>query len=179
MWIAWLRRRLPQRQPVDLSVAGGHLDRGGAVVGGEMAAAGEPGHAGDVADDGAGDHRADTENLGERGARCLTAAASFVAPLGIEAAQVGHELRRPWRSTAGASACWPSTRPPLIRQPKTSQPEAVLHDRRRPLTLMIVRGLSAGCGGDLGVTPGPAGVTWRADRSGRQDPWAYQVSPQQ
>ena len=41
-----------QRQPVGLAVPGGHLDRGGAVVGGEVVAAGEPGHGDDVADDG-------------------------------------------------------------------------------------------------------------------------------
>jgi hypothetical protein len=34
-----------------------------------MIPAGEPGHVGDVADHGAGDDRADAENLGDRGAR--------------------------------------------------------------------------------------------------------------
>jgi Cu/Zn superoxide dismutase len=50
-----------QRQPVDLPAAGGHLDRRGAVVGGEVAAAGEPGDMGNVADDQPGDDRADAE----------------------------------------------------------------------------------------------------------------------
>ena len=52
-----------QRQPVDLAVPGGHLDRGGAVIGGEVIAAGEPGHVADVADDGGGDDGADAEDL--------------------------------------------------------------------------------------------------------------------
>src|SRR6516165_3376352 len=47
-----------QRQPVDLPAAGGHLDRGGAVVGGEVVAAGDPEHLPHVADDGAGNDRA-------------------------------------------------------------------------------------------------------------------------
>ena len=46
-------------QPVDLAAAGGHLDRRGAVVRGEVVPAGEPGHVLDVADDGRGDDRAD------------------------------------------------------------------------------------------------------------------------
>src|SRR5438128_1816700 len=54
-----------QRQPVDLAVPGGDFDRGGAVVGGEVVAAGEPGHLAGVGDHGGGDDRADTEDLGE------------------------------------------------------------------------------------------------------------------
>src|SRR6266516_583367 len=67
-----------QRQAVDLAIPGGHLDRGGAVIGGEVVAAGEAGHVGDVAGDGAGDDRAGAEHLGEGGAGSLTAAASFL-----------------------------------------------------------------------------------------------------
>ena len=48
-------------QPVNLTPAGGHLDRGRAVVRGEVVPAGEPGHVADVADDGCGDDRAHPE----------------------------------------------------------------------------------------------------------------------
>jgi hypothetical protein len=57
-----------QRQPVDLPVPGGHFDRRGAVIGGEVISPGEPGNVADVADDGPGDHRADAEDLREAGA---------------------------------------------------------------------------------------------------------------
>src|SRR6516165_7018125 len=57
-----------QRQPVDLPAAGGHLDRGGAVVGGEVIPASEPEYLAHVADDGAGDDRADAEQAGQAGA---------------------------------------------------------------------------------------------------------------
>ena len=84
-----------QREPVDLAVPGGHLDRGGAVIGGEVIAAGEAGHVGDVADDGAGDDRADAEHLGEGGARDLDRGSELLAgaaQLGIQAAHVLEEL---------------------------------------------------------------------------------------
>src|SRR6266436_9282214 len=58
-----------QGQPVDLPAAGGDLGRGGAVVCGEVIAGGEPVHIDDVADDGAGVDRADTEHLGDGGPR--------------------------------------------------------------------------------------------------------------
>jgi hypothetical protein len=59
-----------QRQPVDLlAIPGGHLDGGGAVPGGEVAPAREPEHLARVADHGAGDHRTDTEQAGQAGAR--------------------------------------------------------------------------------------------------------------
>jgi hypothetical protein len=54
---------LAQRQPVDLAVPGGDLDWRGAVVGGEMIPAGEPGHVSDVADHGGRNDRADAEDL--------------------------------------------------------------------------------------------------------------------
>src|SRR5690348_18388905 len=50
-----------QRQPVNLPLPRGHPGRGGAVAGGEMVPAGEPGHGDDVADDGGGDDRPDAE----------------------------------------------------------------------------------------------------------------------
>jgi len=67
-----------QREPVNLAVPGGHLDGGGAVTGGEVTAAGEAGHVGDVAGDGAGDDRADAEDLGEVVPETLTAQAGFL-----------------------------------------------------------------------------------------------------
>jgi hypothetical protein len=84
-----------QRQPVDFPVPGGHLDRGGAVIGGEVIAAGEAGHVGHVTDDGAGDHGADAEDLREGGAGGLDRGGQLlagVAQLGVEVAQVGQEL---------------------------------------------------------------------------------------
>jgi hypothetical protein len=68
MWIAWLSRRLPRRDSRQaLPAAGGHLDGGGAVVGGEPVPAGEAGHVADVADDRGGDDRADPEQRGQAG----------------------------------------------------------------------------------------------------------------
>jgi hypothetical protein len=58
-----------RRQPADLAVPGGDLDRRGAVAGGEMGSAGEPGHVSDVADHGGGDDRAGAEDLRRAGAR--------------------------------------------------------------------------------------------------------------
>ena len=70
MWMAWLSRRLPRRDsrqvlrgPEDTST------RGGAVVGGEVAPAGEAGHVADAGDEGGGDDRADPEDVGETGPR--------------------------------------------------------------------------------------------------------------
>ena len=60
-----------------------------------MAAAGEAGHVGDVADDGAGDDRADAEDLGEGGAGGPDRGGEFLAgaaQLGIQAAHVLEEL---------------------------------------------------------------------------------------
>jgi hypothetical protein len=121
MWIAWLAPVAAQRQPVDLPAAGGHPGRRGAVAGGEVAAAGEPGHIGNIADDQPGDDRADAEQAGQGGAagpdrsRQLLGA---LAALGVQAAQVGHELggqvvagggNRPGRGDlvqdAGGQAC--------------------------------------------------------------------------
>ena len=85
-----------QRQPVHLPVAGGHLDRRGAVVGGEPVPAGEPGHVADVADHGGGDDRADPEDLGEGRAAGPDRHRQLLpglAQLGVDAAQVGGELR--------------------------------------------------------------------------------------
>jgi hypothetical protein len=57
--------------------------------------AGEPGHVADVAYHGAGDDRADAEDLGDRGARCPDGDGQLllgVAQLGVEVAQVTQEL---------------------------------------------------------------------------------------
>jgi hypothetical protein len=48
-------------QPAGLAGAGGHLDRGGPVAGGEVVPAVEAGHIADVADDSGGDDRAHPE----------------------------------------------------------------------------------------------------------------------
>jgi hypothetical protein len=57
-----------QGQAVDLPVPRRHLDRGGAVAGGEVMGAGEPGRVPDVTDDGASDDGSDAEEVGEGGA---------------------------------------------------------------------------------------------------------------
>jgi hypothetical protein len=84
-----------QGEPVNDPVAGGHLDRGGAVVGGEPVPGGEPGGVVDVADDQGGDDRADAEDLGQTGATGLDRLSEpqpGLAELGVEVAQVGQEL---------------------------------------------------------------------------------------
>ena len=70
------------------------LDRRGAVVGGEVIPAGEPGHVGDVADHGGGDDRADAEQLGQAGARRADRGSELLlrlAHLVIQAAHVRQE----------------------------------------------------------------------------------------
>jgi hypothetical protein len=54
-------------QPVDLALAGGHLDRRGAVAGGEVVPAGKAGYVAGVADHDGGDDRADPEQPGQAG----------------------------------------------------------------------------------------------------------------
>jgi len=84
-----------QGEPVDLPAAGGDLDGGGAVVGGEAVPAGEPGHLTDGAEDGGGDDRAGAEDAGQGGARGGDRRGELgagVAPLGVQAAQIGEEF---------------------------------------------------------------------------------------
>ena len=60
-----------------------------------MAPGGEPGHGDDIADDRGGDHRADPEDLSDRGARRADRDGQFLlrfADLGIQAAHVLQEL---------------------------------------------------------------------------------------
>jgi hypothetical protein len=83
-------------QPVDFARAGGHLDRRGPVIGGEVVPAGKPGHVADVADDGGGDDRADPEQPGQAGPSCLHDGGELllgVALLSVDAAQVVQEGR--------------------------------------------------------------------------------------
>src|SRR5215475_9714539 len=78
------------RQPVDPPIPRRHLDGRCAVVGGEAAAAGEPGHLAGGADHGGGDDRAGTEDPRQAGARCLNRRGELVpgvAQLGIKPAQ--------------------------------------------------------------------------------------------
>jgi hypothetical protein len=82
-------------ESVDLAVAGGHLDRRGAVAGGEVVPAGEAGDVTGLADDGGGDHRADPEQAGQAGAGRPDGGVQLlpgITLLGIDAAQV---LERP------------------------------------------------------------------------------------
>ena len=68
-------------EPVDLAVAGGRLDRGGAVVGGEVVAGGESVDVADVAEHGRGDDGADAVDLGDRGRRAGDGAGSAPSDL--------------------------------------------------------------------------------------------------
>jgi hypothetical protein len=80
MWMAWLTRRLPRSDSRwTFPVPGGRLDRGGAVIGGEVIASGEAGHVGHVTDDGAGDHRANAEDPGEGSAGALDRGGQLLA----------------------------------------------------------------------------------------------------
>src|SRR6476619_508650 len=67
-----VERAVPaSRQPMHwtLGVAGGPLDRRGAVVGGEAIRGPEPADVTDLADDDRGDHVTDTEDLHQTGPR--------------------------------------------------------------------------------------------------------------
>src|SRR5262249_61659407 len=95
------------RQPVGLPLAGGPLEGGGAVAGGEVVPGGEPGHDDNVADDGGGDDRPDTEDLGEAGAGCLDHGGQLpagFAPPGIEVADGRPQLRGPPPTRPGERA---------------------------------------------------------------------------
>ena len=83
-------------QPVDLARAGGHLDRRGPVIRGEVIPAGKPGHVADVADNSSGDDRADAEQPGQAGPGRLHGSGELLAglaDLGVDAAQVLQERR--------------------------------------------------------------------------------------
>jgi len=83
------------REPVDLPVAGGHLDRRGAVAGGEVISVSEAGHLADLADRRGRDDGADAEQPGQRGAGGPDGGGELllgIAHLGIDAAQVRQEL---------------------------------------------------------------------------------------
>jgi len=57
------------RQPVPCLLAGGGVDRRGAVVAGELVLGGEPGHIPGLGEDPPGDHRPDPEQRGQRRSR--------------------------------------------------------------------------------------------------------------
>src|SRR5690349_22474604 len=100
-----------QRQPVDLLFAGGHLGRGGAVVGGEAVPGGEPGHGDDIADDGGGNDRADAEDLREAGAGRLDRGGQLLldlAPLGVQVADAGQQFGGELPARLGGRARWPN-----------------------------------------------------------------------
>jgi hypothetical protein len=111
MWMAWLSLRLPRSDsPVDLLLARGHLDRGGAVVGSEVAPGREPGHGDDIADDRGGDHRTDSEHAGHGGAGGLDRGGQFLlhlAPLAVQMAQIGQQLGGELTARLAGRACGP------------------------------------------------------------------------
>ena len=55
---------------MSLLAPGGHLDGGGAVVGGVLVRGGEPGGISGVADEEGGDDGTDPVDIGDRGLRC-------------------------------------------------------------------------------------------------------------
>ena len=82
-------------QPEHLPLSRRHFDRGGAVVGSELVSAGEAGDVGDVAEDGGGDDRADTEDAGHGAAGGADGGRDRLPGLGqhaVQAAQVSGEL---------------------------------------------------------------------------------------
>src|SRR5213076_3375572 len=82
-------------QPVDRPVAGGDLDRGGAVVGGEPVAVREAADVAHVAEHRASHDRPDAVDVGDRGSgggHRLRGAAPGLTALGIDALQVGNEV---------------------------------------------------------------------------------------
>jgi hypothetical protein len=110
MWIAWLSRRLPRsdsrqtcRPPEDTPA------RGGVVAGGEVVPVREPEHLAHVADDGAGDDRADAEDPGQAGAGGLHRRGQLlvgVAQLDTGAADVGKKLSGELAARLGDSIRW-------------------------------------------------------------------------
>ena len=83
------------RQAEHLASPGGHLDRGGAVIGSEVITAGEATDVADVTDDDGGDDRTDPEHVGDGRLRRLDHRGDpglGVAQLLVEVAQVGDEL---------------------------------------------------------------------------------------
>jgi hypothetical protein len=82
-------------QPVDLSVAGGHLDRRGAVIGSEVIPAGEPRRVAGLADDDGCHDRAHAEDPGKGGAGGLDRRRQLLPGLahpGVDPAQVLEEV---------------------------------------------------------------------------------------
>src|SRR5215470_6089719 len=105
-------------QPVDLARAGGHLDRRGAVVGGEVIPAAEAGHVADVADDGGGDDGADPEQPGQAGAGRPDSDGELLpglAQLGVDAAQVLDKGRGQLAAGGRHRVCGPALKMPTIR----------------------------------------------------------------
>jgi hypothetical protein len=109
-------------QPVDRALAGGHLDRRGAVLGDEAVRAGETGHVAYVADDSRSHDRANPNRPVRLVPAAWTAAASFLRVPGIcvsiprrsstnsaASSQRAASTARRQLSAAG-EGCWP-TRP--------------------------------------------------------------------
>jgi hypothetical protein len=110
MWMAWLSRRFPRRDNLKIlrRRSRGHLDRRGAVVGGEVVAVGESTDVGDVTDDRCSDDCSDPEQLGERRLGRLDGGGDALlglAQLPVETAQVGDKLHGD-----GLSGCGNRTR---------------------------------------------------------------------
>ncbi len=78
-------------QPVDNALPGGHLDRRGAVAGGEVVPAGKTGHVADVTDDRSGYYRANPGQAGQASPGRLDRGGQLfpgLADPGVDAAQV-------------------------------------------------------------------------------------------
>jgi len=92
---------------VDLPVPRRHLDRGGAVIGGEVIAAGKPGGIGGVADDGPGVTGPMPKTSVRVVREALTAAASFFLVSRSWASRWPRSARNSAASSARASATAP------------------------------------------------------------------------
>jgi hypothetical protein len=81
-------------QPADPTVAGGHFDRCGAVIGGEVIPTWEPADVADQAEHGGGDDRSNTVEVGQPGLRRRDhpgQPAPGIAALFVEATQIGQQ----------------------------------------------------------------------------------------
>jgi hypothetical protein len=83
------------RQPVAHLLPGRHVDRGGAVVAGELVLGSEPGHVAGLGQDPPGDQRADPVQAGQRGAGLGSQGSDLscdVLQPGIQGADVGQVI---------------------------------------------------------------------------------------
>ena len=148
-----------QRQPVDLPVPGGRLDRGGAVIGGEVIASGEAGHVGHVTDDGAGDHRANAGDLGEGGAGGLDRGGQLLAGVAQLGVQAGRSARNSatgsnWSGFSSVNNVVMNSAEPRLPEGSPNYDLQNLHPKFSVVSDSEI---------DVTTTPGAAGFTYEID----------------